>query len=124
MSEDDRRYRTLPDGSPNPYRPLQVASDMFLSLATMGALIDSVETIIGQSNPGLLDLASNGSSTESDFVDAAHADGMHDLFAQKDNFEADRAATAEAGHGRTGKGRCRTSTSVRAIIAIGPAPMM
>jgi hypothetical protein len=90
-SEDDRRYRTLPDGSPNPYRPLQVASDMFLSLATMGALVDSVKTIIGQSNSGLLNLAPNGSSTESDFVDAARADGMHDLFAQKDDFEADRA---------------------------------
>jgi hypothetical protein len=91
MTEDDRRYRTLPDGAPNPYRPLQVASDMFLSLFTMGALIDSTKTILGQSNPGLLNLAANGSSTESDFVDAARSDGMHDLFAQKDDFELERA---------------------------------
>ncbi len=90
-TEDDRRYRVLPDGAPNPYRPLQVASDMFLSLFTMGALVDSIDTILGQSNPGLLNLAPNGSSTESDFVDAAHDDGVHDLFAQKDNFELARA---------------------------------
>jgi hypothetical protein len=92
VDEDERRYRTLPDGSPNPYRSLQVADDMFLSLATMGALVDSLKTIIGQSNPGLLNLAANGSSTESDFIDAARSDGMHDLFAQKDDFEVERAA--------------------------------
>jgi hypothetical protein len=91
VDEDERRYRTLPDGSPNPYRRLQVADDMFLSLATMGALVDSLKTIIGQSNPGLLNLAANGSSTESDFIDAARSDGMHDLFAQKDDFEVERA---------------------------------
>ncbi len=91
LNDDERRYRTLADGSPNPYRTLQVADDMFLSLATMGALVDSAKTIIGQSNPGLLNLAPDGSSTESDFVDAARADGMHDLFAQKDVFEHLRA---------------------------------
>jgi hypothetical protein len=92
LSDDDRRYRRLADGSPNPYRALQVANDMFLSLTTMGALVDSTKTIIGQSNPALLNLAANGSSTESDFVDAARSDGMHDLFAQKDDFELERAA--------------------------------
>jgi hypothetical protein len=91
-SEDDRRFRTLPDGTPNPDRLLKRMDDMFLSLATMGALIDSVKTIAGQEDPGLLNLAPNGSSTESDFIDAAHADGMHALFAQKDDFEAERAA--------------------------------
>ena len=90
-SEDDRRYHTLPDGSPNPYRPLQVARDIFLSLATMGTLIDSAKTIIGQSTPGLLNLAPNGSSTESEFADAARADGMDALFAQKDGFEVEQA---------------------------------
>ncbi len=64
---------------------------MFLSLATMDALVDSVKTIVGQSNPSLLDLAPNGSSTEADFVDAARSDGMHDLFAQKEDFEKERA---------------------------------
>jgi hypothetical protein len=92
LDDDGRRYHLLPDGQPNPYRQLQVGSDMFLSLATMGALIDSVTTIIGQRNPGLLNLMPNGSSTESDFVDAARTDGIHDLFAQKDDFEVERAA--------------------------------
>jgi hypothetical protein len=120
MNEDDRRYRTLPDGSPNPYRPLQVARDMFLSLATMGALTDSAKTIAGQSNPGLLNLAPNGSSTESDFADAARADGMNALFAQKDDYERERAA----GLKRTianWQGPLPNLGVVRAIIALARA---
>ncbi len=97
MTEDDRRFHLLPDGRPNPYRTRQVASDMFLSIGTMGALVDSLATVAGQRNPGLRDLAPNGSSTESDFVDAARTDGMHDLFAQKDAFEAERATALAAG---------------------------
>ncbi len=89
--DDARRFRTLPDGSPNPHRRLQIMNDMFLSLATMGALTDSVSTIAGQQDPGLLDLAPNGSATEAEFINASRADGMHDLFAQKDAFEAERA---------------------------------
>jgi hypothetical protein len=91
MTEGDRRFHTLPDGTANPARMLQVANDMFLSAGTMGALIDSLETIVGQSNPDLLNLAGNGSSTEADFRNAARSDGIHDLFAQKDDFEAERA---------------------------------
>jgi hypothetical protein len=91
MSEDERRFHTLPDGTPNPRRPWQMANDMFLSLATMGALIDSVMTVAGQESSDLLNLAPDGSSTEADFVLAARADGMRDLFAQKDDFEAERA---------------------------------
>lgn len=91
LSDDDRRYRTTPDGAANPRRPLQMADDMFLSLATMGALIDSVTTVIVQTDANLLNLAADGSSTESDFINAARADGMHDLFAQKDDFEVERA---------------------------------
>ncbi len=91
MTEDDRRFHLMPDGSSNPYRRGQVAADMFLSVATMGALIDSITTVAMQRTPGVLNLAPDGSSTEADFVNAARADGMHDLFAQKDAFEADRA---------------------------------
>jgi hypothetical protein len=120
VGEDDRRYRTLPDGSPNPYRRLQVASDMFLSLATMGALVDSAKTIIGQSNPGLLNLAPNGSSTEADFVDAAHADGMHDLFAQKDDFEVERAAALK-GIMATWQGPLPNLDIIRKIITLARA---
>lgn len=92
LSEDDRRYRLTPSGATNPDRPLQVANDMFLSVATMGALIDSLKTIAGQRDSNLLNLSPDGSSTESDFINAARADGMYDLFAQKDAFEVERVA--------------------------------
>jgi hypothetical protein len=91
VDEDERRYRTRPDGAPNPYRRLQVADDMVLSLTTMGALIDSLRTIAGQGNPNELNLEPNGSSNEADFVGEARTDGMHDLFAQKEDFEWARA---------------------------------
>jgi len=90
-TEDDRRFHLMPDGRANPDRRGQVAADIFLSMATMGALIDSVTTVATQRTPDLLNLAPDGSSTEAAFINAARADGMHDLFAQKDAFEADRA---------------------------------
>jgi hypothetical protein len=89
--EDERRYRLRRDGSPNPDRRMQQIQDMFLSLATTGALQDSLRTIAGQRNPMLLSLAANGSSNEADFIREARTGGMHDLFAQKDAFEAKRA---------------------------------
>ena len=51
LTEEERRFRFTPDGAPNPYRRRQVAEDMFLSLATMSALIDSITTVAGQRNP-------------------------------------------------------------------------
>ena len=61
---------------------------MFLSLATMRALTDSILTVAGQWTPGSSDLPPDGSSTETRFVVPARADGMHALFAQKDALEA------------------------------------
>jgi hypothetical protein len=91
LTEDDLRFRLLPDGNVNPYRSLQVAKDMFLSTATMGAFIDSVVTISGQRAVHLLNLTPNGSSNEADFINAARNDGMGDLFAQKKAVEVKRA---------------------------------
>ena len=91
QSEEELRYRVLLDGTPNPQRPVQIANDMFLSLVTMGALVDSIGTVVSQDNPSLLNLAPDGSSTEADFINAARSDGMHALFAQKNEYEADRA---------------------------------
>jgi hypothetical protein len=91
-TEDDRRFHLTRDGRPNPARPRQVAADMFLSLATMGSLLDSITTVLSQRTPGLLDLAADGSATEADFINAARVDGMHTLFAQKDAAEAERAS--------------------------------
>jgi hypothetical protein len=117
MSEDDRRYHLLPDGKPNPYRRLQVANDMFLSLATMGSLTDSLKTIVFQRDPTLLNLAPDGSSNEADFRNAFLADGMHVLFAQKEDYEVERAArlqrTMAGWHGAL-----PNLDTVRAIVAL------
>ena len=117
MSDDDRRYHLLPDGKPNPYRRLQVADDMFLSLATMGSLTDSLKTIVFQRDPTLLNLASDGSSNDADFRNAFRADGMHDLFAQKENYELERAQRLQrtmAGW----RGVLPDVDTVRAIVAL------
>jgi hypothetical protein len=119
-SEDDRRFHLLPGGAANPDRPGQLASDMFLSLATMGALVDSVTTVLGQRDPGLLDLAPNGSSTEADFINAARTDGMYDLFAQKDAFELERA-TGLARVMSGWKGNLPNLEIVSAMIALAQA---
>jgi hypothetical protein len=92
LLEADRRFRFRPDGMSNPDSRMQRANDMFLSLETMGALIDSLTTIALQRRSNVLNLAPDGSGTEAEFIDAARTDGMYDLFAQKDAFEAKRAA--------------------------------
>jgi hypothetical protein len=91
--EDERRFHLLHDGSANPNRSLQVAEDMALSLVTMAALTDSLTTVVRQNAHSVLNLAPDGSSNEADFVNEARTDGMHDLFAQKEAFEAQRAIT-------------------------------
>jgi hypothetical protein len=92
LLEAERRFRFRLDGMSNPDSRMQRTNDMFLSLETMGALIDSLTTIALQRRSNVLNLAPNGSGTEAEFIDAAHSDGMYDLFAQKDAFEAKRVA--------------------------------
>lgn len=96
LQEADRRFRLLPNGQPNPDARMQRADDMFLALGTMGALIDSLTTVALQGRSNVLDLAPDGSGSEADFIDAARNDGMHDLFAQKDANEAERAGKLAA----------------------------
>lgn len=91
LTEDERRFRVTPAGQPNPHRPAQAARDMFLSLATLGAFIDSVKTVASQRIGSSLNLAPDGSSNEADFVNAARSDGMHVIFEQKNDFEFERA---------------------------------
>jgi hypothetical protein len=91
LLEAYRRFRFRPDGTQNPDSRMQRASDMFLAVGTMGAFIDSLTTIGLQRRANALNLAPDGSGTEADFIDAARNDGMHDLFAQKIAFEAERA---------------------------------
>jgi hypothetical protein len=91
LEEGDRRFRFRPDGTPNPDSQIQRINDRFLAIATMGALIDSVTTVASQGRPNVVNLALDGSGNEADFIDAARNDGMYDLFAQKNSFEAERA---------------------------------
>ena len=91
MGEDDRRLLRDPAGNPNPMRTRQHLDDGFLSLLTMGALTDSVGTILAQHAGLTLDIQPDGASTDADFVNAARTDGMASLFAQKLAFEAGRA---------------------------------
>jgi hypothetical protein len=95
-AENDRRFHVTPDGRLNADRRGQVADDMFLSLATMGALIDSISTVVAQRTPNSINLAQDGSSTAAEFSNAARVGGMHVMFAQKNASEADGAARMAA----------------------------
>ena len=75
LLEAERRFRFRPDGAPNPGSRLQRAHDMFLSIATMDALLDSLTTVALQQQPGAPNLAADGSGTEADFISAAAAAG-------------------------------------------------
>jgi hypothetical protein len=121
LMDDERRFRSLPDGAPNPASRTQRATDMFLAVGTMGALVDSLTTVASQRRrSNVLNLAPDGSGTEADFIDAARTDGIHDLFAQKDAFEAERAekvARVMAGW----KGTLPDMDAVTAIVAFARA---
>jgi hypothetical protein len=93
LSDDEQRLHGLLGGAPNASRPMQVAEDMFLSTATMRALNDSVTTVVQQWVPDPSDMASDGSSIKQEFVTAAQTEGMHNLFAQKDVYDAERMGT-------------------------------
>jgi hypothetical protein len=83
--EDQRRLALLDDGQPNPDRSIQRLHDMYLSLLTMSALVDSTRTVLSRKGGDtVLDLRPDGTATAADFVDAARAEGMHALFAAKD----------------------------------------
>jgi hypothetical protein len=120
LLEADRRFRFLPDGMPNPDSRLQRANDMFLSIGTMGALLDSLTTVALQRQSNVLNLAADGSGTEADFIHAARSDGMHDLFAQKDAFEAKRAEKVARIMARW-RGTLPDIDAVAAIIAFARA---
>ncbi len=90
LSNDEQRLHRLLDGAANASRPMQVAEDMFLSTATMRALLDSATTVVQQWAPDPSDMAPDGSSIKQEFVTAAQTEGMHNLFAQKDVYDADR----------------------------------
>jgi hypothetical protein len=89
--EDDARLRLLDDGSPNPGMREQRLRDMFLSVFTMSALVDSVRTVLAQSGGDrVLTMRPDGTANDADFAEAARGEGMHSVFAQKDEFDVAR----------------------------------
>jgi hypothetical protein len=83
--EDERRLKFLDDGAPNHAWRMQRVDDAFLSVFTLAALSDSARTILDQGRGDrVLDLRLDGTSTDADFADAARAEGMNAVFAQKD----------------------------------------
>jgi hypothetical protein len=89
--EDERRMLLLDDGSANPDRTVQHLDDAFLSVFTMGALVDSVSTVLSQGGGNqVLNVRPDGTAVEADFFITARAEGMNALFAQKDVLDLSR----------------------------------
>ncbi len=89
---DERRLKFLDDGTINPDRNSQYFNDAFLSVLTMGALIDSVKTVMArEGDDTVLDLRSDGTANPADFIDVVRAEGVNALFTQKDVFDLSRA---------------------------------
>jgi len=90
---DQRRLLFLDDGAANPDRRAQSLDDAFLSVLTLGALVDSVHTVLARRGGDLvLDLRADGTATAADFLDVARAEGMNALFTQKDEYDLARVA--------------------------------
>jgi hypothetical protein len=88
---DQLRLAFLDDGAPNPGKRLQRFEDAFLSLFTLATMRDSLVTLMSQSGGDrVLDLRADGTSTDADFADAARAEGMSSVFAQKDAYDLSR----------------------------------
>src|ERR1051326_7149091 len=88
---DQLRLMFLDNGAPNPGQRLQRIQDTFLSMFTLAALRDSVVTVMSQSGGNtVLDLRPDGTSTDADFANAARAEGMNAVFAQKDAYDLSR----------------------------------
>ena len=91
---NQRRLLFLDDGKPNPDRRAQYLDDAFLSVMTMGALVDSVKTVISRAGGDMvLDLRPDGTATAADFLNVARAEGMNALFTQKDEYDLARIAS-------------------------------
>jgi hypothetical protein len=83
----------LDDGQPSPDRQAQYLNDAFLSVMTMGALVDSAKTVMARKGGDtVLNLRPDGTATAADFIDVARAEGMNALFTQKDEYDLSRIA--------------------------------
>jgi hypothetical protein len=90
--EEDQRMLVTADGKPNTAWPPRRARDIFFATLTLGALEDSVATIIDQHKKYVPDVTPEGRWTEAAFEEAVSADGYYELFRQKEANYAQRNA--------------------------------
>ena len=123
-TEDDRRFHLLADGSQNQRRWEQVGWICSWRCFRWARWSTARAPYMRQTNPDTLNLSSNGTATQiADFANAARWDGMHDLFSQKADSEAE--VPAHLARGLVGwRPRCptwlkyrRSSTSRSRIIS-------
>lgn len=88
---NERRLFFLDDGAPNPDRTAQRRADAFLAVLTMGALVDSVSTVLARKGgDSVLDVRPDGTANAAEFIGIARAEGINALFAQKDLWDLSR----------------------------------
>jgi len=83
-NQQDRRLLTLPDGSRNPGRLFQRVKDYGEATLTLGALIDSLETLRAQDDVHARNLTPLGFNPMRDYQRIAKNEGYWALFRQRD----------------------------------------
>jgi hypothetical protein len=83
-NQQDRRLLTLPDGSRNPGRLFQRVKDYGEATLTLGALLDSLETLRAQGDPHARNLTPLGFNPMCDYFRIAANEGYWALFRQRD----------------------------------------
>ena len=84
ISREDRRLLTNPDGSRNPARMLQQVRDYGEATFTLGAFLDSVQTLGSQRNPHAEDLTPLGFNPMHDYLKITADEGYWAVFRQRD----------------------------------------
>ncbi|GAA0596665.1 hypothetical protein [Caenispirillum bisanense] len=83
LRNSERRLRLLPDGSPNPDRWQQQATDLWKATLSLGALRDSAVTLASQRLPQAADLRDDGFNPARPYLGVIAAEGQAVLFRQK-----------------------------------------
>lgn len=79
-----RRLLVAPGGQPNPRRWLQMLHDGASTLASLDALIHSLDTLRLQARTGVADLTADGFNPMRDYEEIARREGYFALFRQRD----------------------------------------
>lgn len=83
-NEEGNRLLTTIDDSSNPRRVLQQARDYLQSTLTLGAFIDSVQTLVRQGDPYATDLTPLGFNPMHDYIKITADEGYWAVFRQRD----------------------------------------